>query len=70
MGKRTNIYFIEEKKRKVNITCEMNLSLEIKEKNNMVKMIKKKNLRKVILYNRVQKSMWVIGLSYTLLLGL
>lgn len=41
MGKRTNIYFIEEKKRKVNITCEMNLSLEIKEKNNMVKMIKK-----------------------------
>lgn len=69
MGKVTNMYFIEQEKHKANITCEMNLSLEIKEENIMVKN-DEKHVRKVILYGKVWQNVWVIGLSYTLLLRL
>lgn len=47
----------------------MNLCLEIKEENIMVKN-DEKHVRKVILYDKVWQNVWVIGLSFTLLLRL
>jgi hypothetical protein len=40
--------FIEDEKHKANMPCEMNFSLEIKEKKTMVKTIKILNKRNII----------------------